>query len=86
MSTLITLFRFIAMKGKTQNQTEKKEITSITIRNKNYDNFIYRKTNSPLAFAARSASCRTGACRLAVDSHASPRNAPGGRDDGVHRW
>jgi hypothetical protein len=83
----------MGMKGKLQNQ-KKKAITSTTIRTKNYDNSLCNKTNSPLAFAARSASHRTGAGHhRRVDSRARPRYAAiplrsaGGTavlDDGVH--
>jgi len=53
-----------------------KEITSTTIGTKKYENSICSKTNSLLAFEARSASCRTGAgYHRRVDSRAGPRNA-----------
>jgi hypothetical protein len=66
MITLIALFRFIAMKG----------ITSTTIRNKKYENSRCNKPNSPVAFAARPASDRTGAgYHRRVDSRVGPRNA-----------
>jgi len=66
----------MGMKGKLQNQ-KKKAITSTTIRTKNYDNSLCKKTNSPLALAARSASHRTGAGHhRRVDSRAGPRYAP----------
>jgi hypothetical protein len=67
-------FSFVAVEG--TYQTKKKEITSTTIRTKKYGNSKYNKFNSPLAFAARSASDRTGAGHhRRVDSRASQRNA-----------
>ena len=55
----------MAVKGKPQQQLEQK-----------YENSKRNKPNSPLAFATRSPSHRTGAgYHRRVDSRASPRNA-----------
>jgi hypothetical protein len=48
-----------------------------TWKTKKNHNSIYSKTNSPLAFAARSPSHRTGAgYHRCVESRAGQRNAP----------
>jgi len=64
------------MAMKENYKTKKKEITSTTIRTKKYENSTCNKLNSPLAFAACTASHRTGAGYYRrVDSRAGPRNA-----------
>src|SRR5204862_4686912 len=53
-------FLFMAVKGKNY-ETKKTEISSTTIRTKNYDCSTHRKINLPLPFSTCSPSHRTGA-------------------------
>jgi len=60
----------MAMKGKSRTQPQQQ------LEPKNHENSTCSKTNSPLTFAARSASHRTSAgYHRCADSRASPRNA-----------